>query len=255
MKIAFVLSVVTLLWAQVLALMLEQVPQHLKLVKQTPLLEQASVSPVMLAGLVALLFMLFVARLRREPGPLAAGAFLTGLGYVGLQILALEWLRPHVENPLQYCVGAFALASMVGSWRALSRRNEDDSLALIAYFISVVAAIAFGYFVIGHFDELNAPANILLAGGVFLAALPAYFSARASATQIFLIQPGGFVATLKILTLHVFGGVFGGVVVLGLIAGFGVAHATFFVAAVYLLAAWLYTQGSTYASALIGSPG
>jgi len=252
-KLAFILSLISLLWAQVLALMFERAPEHLSMLRKTPMLETAQASPLMVLVAGVLLFMLFLTRLRREPGPLAAGAFLNGLGHVGLQILALEWLKPHIANPVQGCVTAFVIAAVVGSWRALSRKNEDDSLAIIGYFISVVAAIAFGHFVAGHFGKLSAPANVLLAAGAALTAVPAFFSARASAMQIFLIQPGGMMATMKILVLYAFGGLWGGILVMGMTAGFGLNYATVLVAGVYLLAAWLFTQtrGGGFAGALL----
>jgi hypothetical protein len=93
-----------------------------------------------------------------------------------------------------------------------------------------------------------------LAAGVLLASLPAYFSARACATQVVLIQPGGGKALMKILGLNLFGAVWGAVAVAAAVAAAGVIYATILVSAVYLLAAWVFTQGrSPFAGVMIPS--
>ena len=225
--------------------MFDRVPLQASWFEATPLLEPASItSPVVtLIGLTVLLFLLFVARLRREPSPLASGAFVTGLGHVGLQLIALEWLKPVVGDPVAFSVGAFVLAATIGSWRATRRRNEDDSMALIAYFISTVAAIAFSYFVVSHFVDLAASQRTLLTAGALLTALPAYFSSKACATQIFLIPPGGGRAVIRLLVVYALGALWGGLIIEFVILFGGTSYATFLVAGFYLLAAWLFTQG------------
>lgn len=245
MKLVFALSLLSLLTAQVTALVFERLPEHARLITSLPLVSPAGLSPAMLAGLGVLLFTLFFARLRREPGPLAAGSFVTGLGHVGLQITAIEALKSHVADPVGPSVAAFVLAAGLGSWRALRRRNEDDSMAMIAYFISCVAAVAFSFFVLSHFGSLSAPAYVLAAGGAFLGALPAYFSARACATQVLLIRPGGGRALTRVLLLHAFGGIWGGIIFETAALAAGVNYAAALVAGFYLLAAWLYTQGKS----------
>jgi hypothetical protein len=244
MRLSFSLALVSLFAIQALALMFERVPQNLGLLRETPLLNPAaSLSPLSLCVIGGVLFLLFFTRLRRDPSPLAAGSFLNGVGHGGLQVVAIDWLVPYFPNPVSACVIGFAGMAVIGSWRAIRRPNEDDSMALIAYFISVIASIAFGYFVLSHFGDLNLSWSGVLIGGVFLASLPAYFSARACATQIALIQPGGGRAMWKVLSLNALGGICGAVAVAGVSAFIGVAYATVLVAAIYLLAAWLFTQG------------
>ncbi len=257
MKLSFFLALLMLLCAQVMALMFDQAPLQAELFTATPLLDPASISSplVMLVGLGVLLFFLFIAHIRREPGPLASGSFVTGLGHVGLQLIALEWLKPVVANPVVFSVGVFSAAAVIGSWVATRRRNEDDSMALIAYFISTVFAIAFGYFLVSRFGDLVAsPQTLMIAGGL-LGALPAYFSSKACATQIFLMQPGGGKALVKLLTVNAVGALWGGVIVESVIVFAGVSYATVLVGSFYLLAAWLFTQGRSvpFVGALIPS--
>ncbi len=257
MKLSFFLALLVLLCAQVMALVFDRAPLHAEWFESTPLLDPASISSpiVTLIGLCLVLFLLFVARLRREPGPLAAGSFVTGIGHVGLQLIALEWLKPLVANPVSFSVGVFALAAVVGSWRATRTHNEDDSMAMIANFISTVAAIAFGYFLVSHFGDLAASQRTLLIAGGLLGALPAYFSSRACATQILLMQPGGGKALMKLLVITAAGGLWGGVIIESTIVFGGVAYATVLVASFYLLAAWLFTQSRSnpFVGALIPS--
>jgi hypothetical protein len=254
--VSFGLALLALFSVQALSLMFERVPESLSLLRETPLLSPAtSLSPMALAVAGGSLMVLFLARLRREPTPLAAGSFINGMGHAGLQVIAMEWLRPYFSNYTVALVGAFAFMAVLGAWRAVRRKNEDDSMALIAYFISTIAAVAFGYFVVSHFGQLDLASAGVLPAGLFICSLPAYFSARACATQVALIRPGGGKALLMVLGLTGFGAICGAVAVAAVAAVAGVVYATVIVAALYLLVAWLFTQGrgSPFAGVMIPS--
>lgn len=247
---SFALGMGALLVAQTLAVVGGRVTEFSGRFQSTPMLTPAeSLDPRLFVAGASVFILLMFARLRREPGPLALGSFLTGFGHVGLQSVALEWSKTWAIPGGQDSAGCtgcliavFTVMAAAGAWRAARARNLDDSMAMISFFISAVAAVAISYFAIGSFPKMALPPAWLAGMGTVLSAWPAYFSAKACVTQMTLIRPGGGRALGMILALNGLGALGGGVIVHGVIATLGVTYATALVGCLYLLAAWLFTQ-------------
>lgn len=227
----------------------EKAPSVAGFLVRAQIQDSASLFPTALLGLALLVGLLHVTFVNQKTGPLLAGTFLTGLGFSGLLVMALEILPP------EHALLAFGIAGFLGVTRTLQRPSDLLAPTMTPLLIRTVLFAILGFYIIDRVQSGEADPRLWPL--MIIVAIPVFWSTQALAAQVRLMKPGGDRASASILAVHSLGLFLGAVTVKVASLFLGTMPAVALAAGFYLVAALVFSEERfwPFAKTLLSQPG